>query len=565
MKNPDPQFDYVIVGAGSAGCVLASRLTEDPNVRVAILEAGGSDKSIFIQMPTALSIPMNMDRFNWGFESEPEPFLDNRRMDCPRGKVLGGSSSINGMVFVRGHACDINAWEAAGAAGWNYKACLPYYKKMETWVGGPDAYRGGDGPLAVCAGNDMKLNPLYEAFIAAGVDAGYPATKDYNGFQQEGFGQMHMSVKNGVRWSTANAYLKPAQSRPNLTVIPNTLVDQLIFDGDQAIGVRYLSAGRQMKVFAGTEVILSAGSIGSPSILQRSGIGPAKVLQQAGIDVRFDHPGVGENLQDHLEVYFQYRCKQPVSLNRKLGLVSKGMIGARWLVNKSGLGATNHFESCAFIRSRAGLQSPNVQYHFLPGAMRYDGRAAFAGDGYQVHVGPNNPFSRGRLAITSADPSSKPSILFNYLQHAQDVQDWRDTIRLTREVLGQDAMADFRGEEIQPGAACQSDEQIDRWVRENVESAYHPSCTVKMGANDDNMAVLDEQCQVRGVQSLRVVDSSIFPSITNGNLNGPTIMVAERAADIIKGKVLPEMSDAPVWIADDWLNRQRNVKGGSGL
>ena len=565
MKNPDPQFDYVIVGAGSAGCVLASRLTEDPNVRVAILEAGGSDKSIFIQMPTALSIPMNMDRFNWGFESEPEPFLDNRRMDCPRGKVLGGSSSINGMVFVRGHACDINAWEAAGAAGWNYKACLPYYKKMETWVGGPDAYRGGDGPLAVCAGNDMKLNPLYEAFIAAGVDAGYPATKDYNGFQQEGFGQMHMSVKNGVRWSTANAYLKPAQSRPNLTVIPNTLVDQLIFDGDQAIGVRYLSAGRQMKVFAGTEVILSAGSIGSPSILQRSGIGPAKVLQQAGIDVRFDHPGVGENLQDHLEVYFQYRCKQPVSLNRKLGLVSKGMIGARWLVNKSGLGATNHFESCAFIRSRAGLQSPNVQYHFLPGAMRYDGRAAFAGDGYQVHVGPNNPFSRGRLAITSADPSSKPSILFNYLQHEQDVQDWRDTIRLTREVLGQDAMADFRGEEIQPGAACQSDEQIDRWVRENVESAYHPSCTVKMGANDDNMAVLDEQCQVRGVQSLRVVDSSIFPSITNGNLNGPTIMVAERAADIIKGKVLPEMSDAPVWIADDWLNRQRNVKGGSGL
>lgn len=561
MRNPDPQFDYVIVGAGSAGCVLAARLTENPDVRVALLEAGGSDRSIFIQMPTALSIPMNMDKYNWGFESEPEPYLDHRRMDCPRGKVLGGSSSINGMVFVRGHACDINAWDTAGAKGWDYASCLPYYKKMESWVGGADNYRGGDGPLAVCAGNDMKLNPLYERFIAAGVEAGYPATKDYNGFQQEGFGQMHMTVKDGVRWSTANAYLKPAKSRPNLTVIADTLADQLIFDGDRAIGVRYRSAGRQMKVFAGTEVILSAGSIGSPSILQRSGIGPAAVLNNAGVDVRMDHPGVGDNLQDHLEVYFQYRCKQPVSLNRKLGLLSKGLIGAQWVINKSGLGATNHFESCAFIRSRAGLKSPNLQYHFLPGAMRYDGRAAFSGDGYQVHVGPNNPFSRGKLAITSTNPSSKPSIVFNYLQHEQDVQDWRDTIRLTREVLGQDAMNDYRGEEIQPGADIESDEQIDQWVRQNVESAYHPSCTVKMGASEDNMAVLDEQCRVRGFESLRVVDSSIFPSITNGNLNGPTIMVAERAADIIKGNVLPAESDAAFWVADNWENQQRNVKG----
>jgi len=565
MRNPDPQFDYVIVGAGSAGCVLAARLTEDPAVKVALLEAGGSDKSIFIQMPTALSIPMNMDRYNWGFESEPEPHLNDRRMDCPRGKVLGGSSSINGMVFVRGHACDINAWEEAGAAGWNYDACLPYYKKMETWIGGADDYRGGDGPLAVCAGNDMKLNPLYKAFIDAGVEAGYPATKDYNGHQQEGFGQMHMTVKNGVRWSTANAYLKPAKSRPNLTVIPDTEADKLIFDGKRAIGVHYKSGGRQMKIFAGSEVILSAGSIGSPSILQRSGIGPAKVLAQVGVDVLVDHPGVGENLQDHLEVYFQYRCKQPVSLNRKLDLVSKGLIGARWVLSKSGLGATNHFESCAFIRSRAGLKSPNLQYHFLPGAMRYDGRAAFNGDGYQVHIGPNNPFSRGRLAITSIDPKSKPSIVFNYLQHEQDVQDWRDTIRITREVLGQDAMSDYRGEEIQPGAQLQSDEQIDQWVRENVESAYHPSCTVKMGSSSDKMAVLDEQCRVRGIESLRVVDSSIFPSITNGNLNGPTIMIAERAADIIKGKVLPAITNAPVWIADDWQTKQRNVKGGDGL
>ncbi len=561
MRNIDPQFDYVIVGAGSAGCVLAARLTENPDVKVAILEAGGSDRSIFIQMPTALSIPMNMDRYNWGFESEPEPYLDNRRMDCPRGKVLGGSSSINGMVFVRGHACDINAWEESGATGWNYDACLPYYKKMETWIEGADDYRGGSGPLSVCAGNNMALNPLYESFIAAGVEAGYPKTEDYNGFQQEGFGQMHMSVKDGVRWSTANAYLKPAMSRPNLTVIPDTLADQLIFDGNRAIGVRYRSAGRQMKVFAGTEIILSAGSIGSPAILQRSGIGPAKVLEAASVPVRLDHPGVGENLQDHLEVYFQYRCKQPVSLNRKLDLVSKGLIGARWMLNKSGLGATNHFESCAFIRSRAGLRSPNIQYHFLPGAMRYDGRAAFDGDGYQVHVGPNNPWSRGRLAIRSADPTSKPSILFNYLQHEQDVQDWRDTIRLTREVLGQSAMSEFRGDEIQPGASIQSDEAIDQWVRQNVESAYHPSCSVKMGSSSDSMAVLDESCRVRGMESLRVVDSSIFPSITNGNLNGPTIMVAERAADIIKGEVLAPMHDTPVWIARDWQNQQRNVEG----
>lgn len=562
MRNPDPQFDYVIVGAGSAGCVLAARLTENPDVSVALLEAGGSDRSIFIQMPTALSIPMNMDKYNWGFESEPEPYVDNRRMDCPRGKVLGGSSSINGMVFVRGHACDINAWEEAGAAGWNYDACLPYYKKMETWIGGADDYRGAKGPLAVCTGNDMSLNPLYESFIAAGLEAGYPATKDYNGYQQEGFGQMHMTVKNGVRWSTANAYLKPAQSRPNLTLIPDTLADQLIFDGKRAIGVRYRSAGRDMKVFAGTEVILSAGSIGSPCLLQRSGIGPANLLEKAGVQTRLDHPGVGENLQDHLEVYFQYRCKQPVSLNRKLGLVSKGMIGAQWLLSKSGLGATNHFESCAFIRSRAGLKSPNVQYHFLPGAMRYDGRAAFDGDGYQVHVGPNNPWSRGRIGITSADPASKPSILFNYLQHEQDVQDWRDTIRLTREILGQSAMDEYRGEEIQPGADIQSDEQIDRWVRQNVESAYHPSCSVKMGASSDNMAVLDAECRVRGIESLRVVDSSIFPSLTNGNLNGPTIMVAERAADIIKGKVLPAMTNAPVWIANEWQSKQRSADGG---
>ncbi len=554
------EFDYIVVGAGSAGCILANRLSEDPNVSVALLEAGGSDNSIFVRMPTALSIPMNMPRFNWGFESEKEPGLDGRRLDCPRGKVMGGSSSINGMAFVRGHACDIDQWESAGAKGWNYANCLPYYKKLESWHHGESEYRGGDGPVGVNAGNDMRLNPLYQAFIDSGQDAGYPFTADYNGFQQEGFGQKHMSVKDGVRSSTSRSYIDPVRSRPNLKVISRVHVDQIIMEGNRAVGVRYITANRQLKLFSRAEVILCAGSIGSPAILQRSGIGPAKTLNDAGVDVVVDSPGVGENLQDHLEVYFQYECTQPVSLNRELSWWRKGLIGARWVATKRGLGATNHFESCGFIRSRAGLKSPNIQYHFLPGAMRYDGRAAFAGDGFQVHVGPNKPSSRGRVAIRSSDPMTAPSILFNYLQHDQDKQDWRDCIRLTREILQQSSMAPFRGNEIQPGMHIDSDESIDAWVKENVESAYHPSCSVKLGADDDPMAVLDSECRVRGCEGLRVVDSSIFPVITNGNLNAPSMMVAERAADLIRNTHLPA-EDVPVWQPDDWENSQRSVTG----
>ena len=554
------EFDYIIVGAGSAGCVLAARLTEDPNVSVALLEAGGGDGSLFIRMPTALSIPMNMPKYNWGFESEPEEGLDGRRLDCPRGKVIGGSSSINGMAFVRGHACDIDEWEQEGAAGWNYANCLPYYKRMESWYHGPNRYRGGDGPVGVNAGNDMRLNPLYQAFIDAGQDAGYPFTADFNGYQQEGFGQKHMSIANGQRASSSRSYLDPIKGRPNLKIIPRIIVDQLIMDGDRAIGVRYRTAGRQMKIFTRGEVILSAGSVGSPTILQRSGIGPAQVLANAGVEVRIDSPGVGANLQDHLEVYFQYECTQPVSLNRELSWWRKGLIGARWVATRQGLGATNHFESCGFIRTRAGLKSPNVQYHFLPGAMRYDGRAAFAGDGFQVHVGPNKPQSRGRIAIRSDNPFEAPSIRFNYLQHEQDRQDWRDCIRLTREILQQPSLAPFRGNEIQPGFDVESDEAIDRWVKANVESAYHPSCTVKMGSDDDPMAVLDEQCRLRGAKGLRVVDSSIFPTITNGNLNAPSMMVGERAADLIRGQSLMP-NDAPVWEPDNWKTAQRTTTG----
>lgn len=551
------KFDYIIVGAGSAGCVLADRLTESGEHSVLLIEAGGSDKSIFIQMPTALSYPMNSPKYSWPFESEPEAGIGGRRLHCPRGKVLGGSSSINGMVYVRGHACDFDEWEQQGAEGWSYQNCLPYFRRAETWKGGADDYRGGEGPLATCNGNDMRLNPLYQAFIDAGEQAGYPKTDDYNGYRQEGFGPMHMTVKDGVRWSTSNAYLRRALPRPNLTLVSKAQTRRILFDGKRAVGVEYDAGKGVQQVTALREVILSSGSIGSPMLLQLSGIGPRDVLKDAGVPLLHELPGVGENLQDHLEVYFQFRCKQPISLNSKLGLISKGLIGSRWMLFKDGLGATNHFESCAFIRSRAGLKWPDVQYHFLPAAMRYDGQAAFDGHGFQVHVGPNKPKSRGRVKIVSADPNAKPSILFNYLQDKQDVEDWRAVIRLTREIIAQPAFDAYRGDEIQPGTDIQSDEQVDAWVRQNVESAYHPSCSCKIGADDDPMAVLDAECRVRGVEALRVVDSSVFPTITNGNLNAPTIMVAERAADLILDRAPLPAAGVPVWIDPEWESRQR--------
>ena len=547
-------FDYIIVGAGSAGCVLANRLSENPKHEVLLLETGGSDKSIFIKMPTALSIPMNTDKYAWQFNTEKEPYLNNREMHCPRGKVLGGSSSINGMVYVRGHAKDFDEWEAHGAEGWNFQACLPYFQKAETWYKGNDAYRGGNGELGVNNGNEMK-NPLYTAFIKAGEQAGYDITSDYNGKQQEGFGPMHMTVKDGVRSSASREYLDPVKSRKNLTIVTGALVTKVVLEDKVAKGVEYVVNGKTETAATSNEVILSAGSIGSPHILQLSGIGDKDILEKAGVDVKHHLPGVGQNLQDHLEFYFQYKCKQPITLNRKLGLISKGLIGARWLLNRSGLGATNHFESCAFIRSKADVEWPDIQYHFLPAAIRYDGKSAFDGDGFQVHVGHNKPKSRGSVTLQSANPTVPPKILFNYLQHPDDIEGFRACVRLTREIIAQSAFDDFRDGEIQPGEHIQTDEEIDAFVREAVESAYHPSCSCKMG--EDEMAVVDSQTNVHGIEGLRVVDSSIFPTIPNGNLNAPTIMVAEKAADIILGKPALPPQNVPVDIHPHWQTEQR--------
>ncbi|WP_194867763.1 choline dehydrogenase [Pseudoalteromonas sp. PPB1] len=550
-------FDYIIVGAGSAGCVLANRLSANPQHRVLLLETGGSDKSIFIQMPTALSIPMNTDKYAWQFHTEPEPYLDNRVMHCPRGKVLGGSSSINGMVYVRGHAKDFDEWQQHGAQGWDYQACLPYFKRAESWYLGDDPYRGSEGPLGTNNGNEMA-NPLYRAFIEAGAQAGYATTQDYNGEQQEGFGPMHMTVKDGRRCSASRAYLDPVKGRDNLTIVTGALVHKVLLAGKRAVGVEYQCKGKIHSASAERRVILSAGPIGSPHLLQLSGIGDQATLQAAGVEVQHHLPGVGKNLQDHLEFYFQYKCKQPITLNGKLDWFSKGLIGARWLLNKSGLGATNHFESCAFIRSKAGVEWPDMQYHFLPAAIRYDGKSAFDGHGFQVHIGHNKPKSRGEVTLKSADPTQAPKIQFNYLAHQDDIEGFRACVRLTREIIEQPAFDAYRDGEIQPGKGVQSDAEIDAFVRQAVESAYHPSCSCKMG--EDDMAVVDSNTQVHGIDGLNVVDSSIFPTIPNGNLNAPTIMVAEKAADIILGQPALKANNAQVAIARQWQTVQRSTE-----
>ena len=548
-------FDYIIVGSGSAGSALAYRLGESGKHRILVLEYGGSDAGPFIQMPAALSYPMNMKRYDWEYLAEPETSLDGRQLVCPRGKVLGGSSSINGMIYVRGNAGDYDHWQDAGALGWSYADVLPYFRRMEHAHGGAKGWRGNDGPLHVTRG--PRDNPLHDAFVTAATEAGYAAVDDYNGYRQEGFGAADMTVWRGRRWSAANAYLRPALRRGNVKLITGALVENILIEGSSATGVAYWKAGKRHKVMACAEVVLAAGAINSPQIMQRSGIGPGAVLQNAGVDVVLERAGVGTNLQDHLEVYFQIACLQPITLYKHLNPVSKALIGLRWLMFKSGLGASNQFETLGFIRSAAGVAYPDIQFHFLPVAIRYDGTAPAEGHGFQLHVGPMRSKSRGHVKIMDAGIHNPPQIKFNYLSHEDDWVEFRRCIRLSREIIAQPAMVPFCGHEIQPGDDQTSDTEIDAFIRAHAESAYHPCGTMRMGAVNDPSAVVDPSCKLIGIDRLRVADSSIFPRITNGNLNAPSIMTGEKAADQILGRAaLPRANDTP-FQHPEWQQTQR--------
>jgi choline dehydrogenase len=555
LKIAEETFDFIVVGAGSAGCVLADRLSADGRNSVLVLEYGGEDNSIFIRMPSALSIPMNNPRYNWGYVSEPEPALGGRRLGVPRGKVLGGSSSINGLVYVRGNPLDFERWEEEGASGWAWRDVLPYFRKAETRADGGDAYRGDSGPLHTRYGR--LDNPLYKAFIAAAAAAGYPATDDINGYRQEGFGRLDMTVHDGRRWSAADAYLRPAMARPNLLVRIRSLATQILFEGRRAVGVRYRQDGIDRIALASREVILSGGPVNSPQLLKLSGVGPAAELREHGIPVVADLPGVGENLQDHLEFYFQVASRQPITLFSSIGLWARGLIGLRWLLTGSGLGATNHFEAAGFIRSRAGVRYPDIQYHFLPLAASYDGSAVAREHGFQAHVGPMRSKSRGSVTLRSRDPLDQPRIRFNYMSHPDDWTEMRAAVRLTREIFAQAPFDPYRGREIMPGADVVSDAAIDAFIRDHVQSAYHPSSTCRIGRPGDPAAVVDPETRVIGIERLRVVDSSIMPSITTGNLNAPTIMIGERAADLILGRPSLAPSNAPYYVAADWETAQR--------
>ena len=547
--------DYVIVGAGSAGCAMAYRLAEAGRT-VTVIEFGGTDAGPFIQMPGALSYPMNMGLYDWGFQTEPEPHLGGRVLATPRGKVIGGSSSINGMVYVRGHAKDFDHWAEQGAQGWSYADVLPYFRRMENWHGetGDAAYRGTDGPLHITRG--PRSNPLFNAFVEAGRQAGYPVTPDYNGQQQEGFGAMEATIWQGRRWSAANAYLKPALKTGRVTV-EKGFARRIVIENGRATGVEIEQRGQVVVIPAAREVIVAASSINSPKLLLLSGIGPAAHLAEHGVPLVADRPGVGQNLQDHLELYLQFAASQPITLYKYWNLWGKALIGAQWLLSRKGLGASNQFEACAFIRSKPGVDYPDIQYHFLPIAVRYDGKAAAEGHGFQTHTGPMRSLSRGAVSLRSGDPKAPPKILFNYMSHETDWDDFRRCIRLTREIIGQEAFKPYYKSEIQPGLDLQSDDELNGFIREHVESAYHPCGTCRMGRADDRMAVVDPEARVIGVEGLRVADSSIFPRVTNGNLNAPSIMAGEKAADHILGRDALAPSNLEPWIHPDWQSRQR--------